>query len=363
MSKAPKGGEVGLNSSGCVGSAPPKQASMALLVLALLVGLPGNLFVVWTVVFRLRQRSVTAILILQLALADALVLLTAPLFLRQLAMHGAWEFGEWACQLAHYWCGVNMYTSVYLVVLMSLDRLLGVARPLLSHTMRSKACLWPAVLGVWVTALVLALPSAFYHRLEQPCQGSQSPGGSVCTVHHPSPSHALLQYSLEAGAAFLLPFSILACSYCCIMRQLAQSQARWKRPRGHTSILIALILGAFLLVWAPYCLLNLLQVSALLARAQHLVGQCEKARRVLIALAFLSSSFNPLLYSCAGSTLSGPFSRNCLTRLLDSHAHSLRQPHSQAQLSLRSQKSRKVKEKEEEVEEERGMSVHESETQ
>ncbi|KAG7462155.1 hypothetical protein MATL_G00199980 [Megalops atlanticus] len=302
------GAETTATNSSSVLPAPPPAVGITLLVVALLLGLPGNLFVVWTILFKLRKRSVTSLLILQLAAADTLVLLTAPFFLRTLVMGGAWEFGERMCQLLHYWCGVNMYTSVYVVSLMSADRLLGVSRPLLTQRVRTKSHLWPAVTAVWVLALLLSVPVPLYHRMHN----------HTCTEHHPSSGHQVFQYCLETVAAFLLPFSVLAWSYCCIARRLAEGRARWRqRARGRTNRLIVLIVTTFLLLWAPYHLLNMLQVGAILGGSQPLQQQCRRARPVLIALAFLSSSINPLLYACAGSTFTRSACLHCLTRLLE----------------------------------------------
>ncbi|XP_036407053.1 leukotriene B4 receptor 1-like [Megalops cyprinoides] len=295
------------NSSSALPSSPP-AVGITLLVLALLLGLPGNLFVVWTILFKLRKRSVTSLLILQLAAADALVLLTAPFFLHTLVMGGAWEFGQRMCQLLHYWCGVNMYASVYVVSLMSADRLLGVSRPLLTQRVRTKSRLWPALAAVWALALLLSIPVPLYHRMRN----------DSCVAYHPSDGHRVFQYGLETVAAFLLPFSVLAWSYCCIARRLAAGRARWRRrARGRTNRLIALIVTTFLLLWAPYHLLNVLQVGAILGGSRPLQEQCQRVRPVLIALAFLSSSINPLLYACAGSTFTRSARLHCLTRLLE----------------------------------------------
>ena len=96
------------------------------LSVALAVGLPGNSFVVRSILVKMRKHSVTALLALHLALADLAVLLTAPFFLYYTAQ-GTWTFGLAGCRLFHYVCGVSMYASVLLITAMSLDRSLAVA--------------------------------------------------------------------------------------------------------------------------------------------------------------------------------------------------------------------------------------------
>lgn len=156
-------------------AASPKSASyshqigIAILVLAFVFGFPGNLFVVWSVLCRVRQRSVTCLLVLNLAVADALVLLSAPFFLRLLAGGKGWEFGDGICKTIHYLCCVNMYVSIYLICLMSLDRWLAVIRPFLSQRLRKKKNLYIAMLAIWIMAFLLALPMPFYRRFVSVC--------------------------------------------------------------------------------------------------------------------------------------------------------------------------------------------------
>lgn len=140
------------------------QGGIAILTLAFVLGFPGNLFVAWSVLCRVKKRSVTCLLVLNLALADAFVLLSAPLFLRYLAGGRGWEFGSAACKLVHYLSNVNMYVSIYLICLMSMDRWLAVTRPFLSQRMRTKRSLLVLLLLVWVLAFILSLPMPFYRR-------------------------------------------------------------------------------------------------------------------------------------------------------------------------------------------------------
>lgn len=140
------------------------KVGVAILTLAFVLGFPGNLFVVWSVLCRVKKRSVTCVLVLNLALADAFLLLSAPLFLRFLIGGRGWEFGSAACKAVHYLSSVNMYVSIYLICLMSMDRWLAVTKPFLSQRMRTKRSLLAMLMAVWVLAFLLSLPMPFYRR-------------------------------------------------------------------------------------------------------------------------------------------------------------------------------------------------------
>lgn len=140
------------------------QVGAVILGLAFVLGFPGNLFVVWSVLCRVKKRSVACILVLHLALADAFVLLSAPLFLRYLLGGRGWEFGSAVCKVVHYLSSVNMYVSIYLICLMSMDRWLAVNRPFLSQRIRTKRSLLLLLMAVWILAFLLSLPMPFYRR-------------------------------------------------------------------------------------------------------------------------------------------------------------------------------------------------------
>ncbi|KAF7686958.1 leukotriene B4 receptor 1 [Silurus meridionalis] len=272
---------------------------IAILVLAFLFGFPGNLFVVWTVLCRVRRRSVTCLLVLNLAVADALVLLSAPFFLRLLAGGKGWEFGAGMCKTIHYLCCVNMYMSIYLICLMSLDRWLAVIRPFLSQRLRKKRTLYIIMLGIWILAFFLALPMPFYRSNLQPYLQKNSSIYLCVPYHWNNVNHELFQYLTETLLGFLIPFTFIVLCYSSVICRLRSAMFRG-RIKG--SFLILLIITAFAIFWLPYHVINILQVIGLLQGRSELYRTALSVRPIVTPFAFLSSSVNPLLYVFAGSS-------------------------------------------------------------
>ncbi|KAF5902190.1 leukotriene B4 receptor 1-like, partial [Clarias magur] len=232
------------------------QIGIAILVLAFVLGFPGNLFVVWSVLFRVHKRSVTCLLVLNLAVADALVLLSAPFFLRLLAGGKGWEFGDGMCKTIHYLCCVNMYVSIYLICLMSLDRWLAVIRPFLSQRLRKKKNLYAVMLGIWIMAFLLALPMPFYRSNQQPFL-AKNVSIYLCNPYHwNSVNHELFQYLMETLAGFLIPFAFIVVCYTSVICRLRSAMFHG-RVKG--SLLILIIITAFAVFWLPYHVINILQ--------------------------------------------------------------------------------------------------------
>ncbi|XP_076018639.1 leukotriene B4 receptor 1 [Genypterus blacodes] len=272
------------------------QGGIAILTLAFVLGFPGNLFVVWSVLCKVKKRSVTCLLVLNLAVADASVLLSAPFFLRYIAGGRGWEFGSVACKLVHYLSNVNMYVSIYLICLMSMDRWLAVAKPFLSQRMRTKRSLLLLLLGVWLLAFTLALPMPFYRSNLSPPNSTFS----YCILYHWSRvGHKVFQYLFETIMGCLLPFTLINTCYTSVLCRL--QSAKFQR-RGQGSRLILLIICAFVIFWLPYHIVNIIEVVGLLLDNKSVKNAANVARPNVTAFAFFSSAVNPILYVFAGSS-------------------------------------------------------------
>ncbi|XP_010737764.2 leukotriene B4 receptor 1 [Larimichthys crocea] len=278
---------------------PSAQAGIAILTLAFVLGFPGNLFVVWSVLCRVKKRSVTCLLVLNLSLADAFVLLSAPFFLRYLAGGRGWEFGSAACKLVHYLSNVNMYVSIYLICLMSIDRWLAVTRPFMSQRIRTKRSLLCLLLGVWVLAFILSLPMPFY-RSNLKKTLAYNVTLSFCVPYHwGSAGHKVFQYLFETFMGCLVPFFLINTCYCYVICRLRS--AKFQR-KAQGSRLILMIICAFAVFWLPYHIVNIVEVAGLLHGSESVIKAALTARPNVTAFAYFSSAVNPILYVFAGSS-------------------------------------------------------------
>ncbi|XP_026208525.1 leukotriene B4 receptor 1 [Anabas testudineus] len=275
------------------------QVGIGILTLAFVLGFPGNLFVVWSVFCRVKKRSVTCLLVLNLALADAFVLLSAPFFLRYLAGGRGWEFGSAACKLVHYLSSVNMYVSIYLICLMSMDRWLAVTRPFLSQRMRNKRSLLALLLGVWVMAFILSLPMPFYRSNLQKLLPNNITLSFCMPYHWNSVGHKVFQYLFETIMGCLVPFCLINTCYSSVICRL--QNAKFQR-RAQGTRLILLIICAFAIFWLPYHIVNIIEVAGLLQNSDAVKKAASVARPNVTAFAYFSSAVNPILYVFAGSS-------------------------------------------------------------
>ncbi|XP_061524710.1 leukotriene B4 receptor 1-like isoform X4 [Phycodurus eques] len=293
---APANSSVPLKNESIVDS--PASTTMGALILSLvfLVGFPGNLFVIWSVMARARKRTITTLLILNLAIADGSLMALTPFFIAYLVMK-RWAFGTVMCKVLFYLCLANMYASIYIITLMSLYRLLAVLRPQrISTTVGHRTVTWTVAL-TWAPVALASAPAVIFRDVRT------NADRAICDSYHDEDSHTVIQYMLELVLGFLIPYSIVVVSYICILRRIRQTKFN-RRIRSEKLILAIVV--TFCVFWLPYHMVNTVQVTwalcpegsvkATLAKIWH------RSRAVTSSVAFISSCANPVLYFFAGKS-------------------------------------------------------------
>lgn len=266
-----------------------------ILGISFLVGAPGNLFVIWTILKHVKHRSHTVILILHLAVADLLVLVTVPLWIYSFVR--TWIFGLGTCKAVVYTVYASMYCSVFFITIMSVERCLAVRYPFASAVWRRKKALQKLLFCVWVAGFLLSVPVI----LTQDLGGEM--GQEQCTYKtYSSDTQEIVLLLLETIVGFVAPLLILVVCYGCLFSRIAQMTFKTKRK---STGLIAAVVVTFVICWTPHHIGNVLSLvhigikESYKEEAEYLEDVRLTMMFVGSALAFVSSTINPVLYAFA----------------------------------------------------------------
>lgn len=282
------------------------SVSCVILGLCFPVGVPGNLLVIWTILRHIRQRSHTVVLILHLAIADLLVLVTLPLWIYSLA--NSWIFGDVTCKAIAYVVNACMYSSVFLITSMSIERYVAIRYPFKILGWKSSDVLNKCLGVMWFVSFLLGIPVILTHYTDVTDNGTLQ-----CTFKNfTSVSKELVCLCLETSVGFVIPFSILAICYCQAAAQLKQIHSTTAKQRS--AILISRVVVAFALLWLPHHILNVVDIIVLSTNTSE---PDIKEYFVFIAgaLAFISSSVNPVLYAFVAQNFKGGLRRSGFIKL------------------------------------------------
>ncbi|XP_046884112.1 leukotriene B4 receptor 2b [Hypomesus transpacificus] len=271
-----------------------------ILSLVFLLGVPGNAFIIWSILARAHKRSVTTLIILNLACADGCLMLLTVFFVVYLARQN-WDFGNPMCKGVFYLCNLNMFASIFLITLMSLHRLVAVVWPRKVHKLASRKIVLRVLAGVWFLVIFTSIPALVFREVRE-VTDDMNETRLVCAPHHTLRRHVRFQYTFETVLGFLLPYGIIVTSYICILRRLRQTKFR-RQVRSEKLILaIVVMFGIF---WLPYHVINMMQVAAQYFKEGSDIHKTldqisSDSRPVTSSLAFISSCANPVLYTFAG---------------------------------------------------------------
>lgn len=257
--------------------------------LTFLLGVPGNAFVLWIAGLKMK-RTVNVVWFINLAIADFLCCLTVPFSISDTLLENHWPYGNIMCKIIPPFVILNMFASVFTLALISLDRLMLVVRPVWAQNHRSLVLAWALCGLVWVLALLLSLPSMILKTTVTEDKNLTTHCTYVIPDDNLSKSLMGSVQTVRFLLGFFVPLLLILISYILITVRVRSSSFRSKRA---FKIIVAVIV-AFFVCWLPYHALGLANEFG---KNEELVSLLDQ---LSIALAYVNSCLNPLLYVFMG---------------------------------------------------------------
>ncbi|XP_045912850.1 nociceptin receptor isoform X2 [Micropterus dolomieu] len=242
-----------------------------------------------------KMKTATNIYIFNLALADSLFLATLP-FQGTDVFLGFWPFGNALCKAVVSIDYYNMFTSTFTLTVMSMDRYVAVCHPVKALDMRTPHKAKVVNICVWVLASAFGVPAMVLGNVEvEPEHNSVE-----CIVGLPEPRD---HWDPVFGTcvflfSFLIPVAIISICYSLMVKRLRNvrilsgSKEKDRNLRRITRMVLVVV-AAFVVCWTPIQIMVLAQslgfnLSSLFTLV--LMHFC-------IALGYVNSSLNPVLYA------------------------------------------------------------------
>ncbi|XP_035990252.1 C3a anaphylatoxin chemotactic receptor [Fundulus heteroclitus] len=279
-----------------------ENISIILFTLTVVFGITGNSLVIWVAGFRLKTK-VTNVWLVNLAIADLIFSITRVLSLIKKLCFEYWPFGVFLCKFNGFFKYANMFCSVFLLAVISLDRMLCVWRPVFTKRRRTLCAARVVTVCVWIAAILFSSPYFFYRQVYL---GKNNMSKCSMEVKEKKEGDITIKYALYLNrflCGFVFPF--MAILICYIMTGIGIRRTRFSGKSRPLRILASLVI-AFFLCWGPYhCLL--------------LVKMVDKKNPVLKiwqplanGFAYFNSCVNPLLYFCMGLDVKGQFRQSMM---------------------------------------------------
>ncbi|XP_063281471.1 C-C chemokine receptor type 10 [Pelobates fuscus] len=268
-----------------------------LCTLVFLVGIAGNSLVLSTYSFSRKIKSMTDVYLINLAIADLLLLLTLP-FIAVNAVQG-WVFGNIMCKIVEGMYSINFFSGFLFLTSISVDRYIEIVQAVEAHRMRQKSIFYSKLVstGVWVLSVLLTSPQFIYSKSQLVEEVN------ICSMVFPEDVTAMVKgisnFS-QISFGFIIPFFVMVFCYSFIAKTLMSARSFEKHKA--LKVIISLVV-VFVLFQLPYTLVMFLETTDLLKKAQmSCTTRMHKDVAFIVTrnLAFIRCCLNPILYAFIG---------------------------------------------------------------
>ena len=255
--------------------------------------------------------TVTNFYLLNLAISDFLYLTLIPILLCTMHYH-KWLFGSYFCKIYFTITYLCQCSSIFILVVLSIDRYLSVVHPLkVSHYRTDQRARITILIG-WILSFLFITPIPIFTQLQN----------ETCSIIWPdmwhftgnntkftefidkylTPLHAFTIYTLLLN--YVIPVSIIVILYTKILNSLNKknrknrlklSEAK-KKSHKRISKMVLIIIICYIISWTPYwCMQLTYYICFILEINQPYILIIFSHFSQLIA--YLSSALNPAIYS------------------------------------------------------------------
>ena len=297
---------------------------ICLYVIIFVVGVGGNMMVLYVILANKHMRTTINIYLVNLAASDIIMGLCSSFSPAQTFMGDCWIFGEALCRLVRPSIYVSIYMSTSTLTAIAVNRYRAVFYPFCTRTNSMTRTVF-TILCMDIVAIVITLPCAMMVDLYTNDQGDMEcyemwpPGTEILETAYWGCMYWITQ--------FILPFTIIVICYVRIVirlrqrarsqpesRSLTQRQVEAGRTKRMNKMLIYMVV-IFCVCWFPNSLIHLVDNITNLVSTK-LNGWLEwKGYWVTFytthVIAMSSTCYNPFLYGFMNPAFRSEFVKLC----------------------------------------------------
>ncbi|KAM6991755.1 C-C chemokine receptor type 6a [Tautogolabrus adspersus] len=277
-----------------------------------ILGFVGNSLVIVTYAFYKRTKSMTDIYLLNVAIADLLFVVLLPLIVyNELS---AWSMGPVACKLLRGSYSVNLYSGMLLLGCISTDRYIAIVQARRSFRLRSLQYSRLICTIVWVSAILLSVPSFHFYNWYEPSHSKTNLLSEKDQIQDSEPPQYVCEFkfldnatawktrvavpSTQLAVGFFLPLLIMLFCYTAVIITLLKA----KNFQRHKAVRVVMVVVAvFVTCHLPYNVTLLFDtVNMFGEQSCEASDALHTAKTVTQTIAYLHCCLNPILYAFVG---------------------------------------------------------------
>ncbi|XP_077064274.1 C-C chemokine receptor type 4 isoform X2 [Siphateles boraxobius] len=285
----------------------------AIFYIVFVIGLLGNITVLWVLLNKMHVKNMTNLCLLNLALSDLLMVLSLPSW--ALYAQGHYLKGNAMCKAMAGSYQVGFYSGILFVTLMSVDRYLVIVHAIAVLGAKMLRYGIVASLITWIVSICAALPEAIFAAMVEE--------DNITTCQRVYPAGSSQKWKLfrnfgENTVGLFISLPIIA--YCYFMVLMVVKKTKNSKKDRAIKLILGIVI-VFVVFWVPY------NVAVFLKTLQEfeILTSCEAQYNINIAMewtemiALTHCSVNPVIYAFVGEKF-----RKCLISVFSRHLKCLK---------------------------------------
>nr|7F2O_R Chain R, B2 bradykinin receptor [Homo sapiens] len=262
-----------------------------------------NIFVLSVFCLHKSSCTVAEIYLGNLAAADLILACGLPFWAITISNNFDWLFGETLCRVVNAIISMNLYSSIWFLMLVSIDRYLALVKTMSMGRMRGVRWAKLYSLVIWGCTLLLSSPMLVFRTMKE--YSDEGHNVTACVISYPSLIWEVFTNMLLNVVGFLLPLSVITFCTMQIMQVLRNNEMqKFKeiQTERRATVLVLVVLLLFIICWLPF------QISTFLDTLHRLgiLSSCQDERiidvitQIASFMAYSNSCLNPLVYVIVG---------------------------------------------------------------
>ncbi|XP_056119908.1 chemerin-like receptor 1 [Rhinichthys klamathensis goyatoka] len=252
-------------------------------VIIFLLGIIGNGAVIWITGFKMKK-SVNTTWYLSLALSDFIFCATLP-FLMSSIVTASWIFGLFMCKFNSFVMTLNMYSSIFILVIISVDRCITVKFPVWAQNQRTAKKASLVVVMAWFMSALLSIPSAKFREIN-----TNQTSTVICYSNYEDHHRTVVFMRFTFG--FLIPFLTISTCYSILICKLRANQMS-KSTKPYK--IMTLLITTFFICWLPFHIISIIELNKSKYAPHDAIFHA--AQQLSAILANANSFINPFIYA------------------------------------------------------------------
>ncbi|XP_066464139.1 B2 bradykinin receptor-like [Eleutherodactylus coqui] len=267
-----------------------------------ILGFIENLFVISVFVLHKSRCTVAEIYLGNMAAADLIFVCGLPFWAISISNKFYWPFGGFMCVAVNSLIQLNLNSSIYFLVMVSIDRYLALVKTMSFGRMRSPRWAKINCAIIWILAIGVSLPKVvFRNAMFVPILNT-----TACLIFPPSDSWHVVNNMLTNIVGFLIPITIIAfCTFriISVLRNNAMQQFKEINNEKKATWLVLSVLLIFITCWLPFqvfTFLDIFEIYKFFPGCATAVA-IELGNQISSYIAYSNSCINPLIYIMVGN--------------------------------------------------------------